>query len=186
MAGARALTTWASQVEGASVIMGLSRNGTTYSAWLGDGSRMRSIAPSPMIGRALYKPGQNGENAAPDIGDSAVLELIGLGGASAANSPAVAQLVGGTMAHAAELTEQLDRVCVGRSSRFNLPTWGMRGSPLGVDVRYVVEFGLTPQVTTGILDAHDGTGQIGAGVAMAPIECFNALAMALADDLERP
>jgi hypothetical protein len=186
MAGARALTTWGAQVEGSSVITGLSRNGTTYSAWLGDGSRMRSTAPSPMIGRALYKPGQNGDNAAPDIGDSAVLELIGLGGAAAANSPAVAQLVGGTMAHAAELTEQLDRVCVGRSSRINLPMWGMRGSPLGVDVRYVVELGLPPQVTTGILDAHSGSGQIGAGVATAPIECFNELALALADDLTGP
>ena len=137
-----------------------------------------------MIGRALYQPGKNGDDAAPDIGDSAVLELIGLGGASAAGSPAVAQLVGGTMAHAAELTEQLDKVCVGRSSRFSLPTWGMRGSPVGVDLRLVVESGLTPQVTTGTLHAHDGSGQIGAGVAVAPIECFVDLALALADDLE--
>lgn len=185
MAGARALTTWAGQVEGSSVVTGLARNGTTFAAWLGPDTSPRAMAPSPMIGRALYQPGRTGDDAAPDIGDSAVLELIGLGGASAAGSPAVAQLVGGTMAHAAELTEQLDRVCVGRSSRFSLPTWGMRGSPVGVDLRLVVELGLTPQVTTGILHAHDGSGQIGAGVAVAPIECFVELALALADDLER-
>lgn len=183
MAGARALTTWAGQVEGSSVVTGLARNGTTLAAWIGEDTSRRALAPSPMIGRALYQPGKSGDDAAPDIGDSAVLELIGLGGAAAAGSPAVAQLVGGTMAHAAELTEQLDRVCVGRSSRFSLPTWGMRGSPVGVDLRLVVELGLTPQVTTGILHAHDGSGQIGAGVAVAPIECFIDLAIALADDL---
>ena len=101
-----------------------------------------------------------------------MLELIGLGGACAAGSPAVAQMVGGTMADAARLTEQLDLVCVGRSTRFILPTWGMRGSPVGVDVRKVVELGITPQVTTGILHNSDGSGQVGAGVAVAPIEVF--------------
>lgn len=184
MAAARALTTWAGEVKGSSVVTGLARNGTTFAAWLGADTSRRAMAPSPMIGRALYQPGKNGDDAAPDIGDSAVLELIGLGGAAAANSPAVAQLVGGTMAHAAELTDQLDRVCVGRSSRFSLPAWGMRGSPVGVDLRLVVELGLTPQVTTGILHAHDGSGQIGAGVAVAPIECFVDLALSLAEELE--
>lgn len=184
MAGARALTTWAGEVKGSSVVTGLARNGTTFAAWHGADTSWRAVAPSPMIARALYQPGKNGDDATLDIGDSAVLELIGLGGASAAGSPAVAQLVGGTMAHAAELTEQLDRVCVGRSSRFSLPAWGMRGSPVGVDLRLVVESGLTPQVTTGILHAHDGSGQIGAGVAVAPIECFVDLALALADHLE--
>ena len=76
------------------------------------------------------------------------------------------------MADAARVTEQLDLVCVGRSTRFTLPTWGMRGSPVGVDVRRVVELGITPRVTTGILHSSDGSGQIGAGVAVAPIEVF--------------
>jgi hypothetical protein len=45
---------------------------------------------------------------------------------------------------------------------------------LGVDVRTVVEYGITPKVTTGILDAKAGTGQVGAGVAEAPLACFPA------------
>ena len=52
------------------------------------------------------------------------------------------------------------------------PTYGGRGTPLGVDVRKVVEHGITPKVTTGILHVSDGSGQIGAGVAEAPIGCF--------------
>jgi hypothetical protein len=172
MAAARALTTWAGQVESSSIVTGMSRNGTDFAAWLGGPGVPWQYTASPLVGSALYQPGRSEADAAPDIGDSSVLELIGLGGACAAGSPAVAQMVGGTMADAARLTEQLDLVCVGRSTRFTLPTWGMRGSPVGADARKVVELGITPQVTTGILHNSDGSGQIGAGVAVAPIEVF--------------
>src|ERR1700761_3588428 len=176
MAAARALTTWAGQVESSSIVTGMSRNGTDFAAWLAGPGVPWQYTRSPLVGSALYQPGRAEKDAAPDIGDSSVLELIGLGGACAAGSPAVAQMVGGTMADAARLTEQLDLVCVGRSTRFILPTWGMRGSPVGVDVRKVVELGITPKVTTGILHNADGSGQIGAGVAVAPLEVFtNAL-----------
>ncbi|GAB3160597.1 DUF1116 domain-containing protein [Microbispora hainanensis] len=179
MAAARALTTWAAQVENSSVVTGMARNGTEFAAWLAGRSSEWFTAPAPMVGRALYQPGRSEADAAPDIGDSAVLELVGLGGAAAAGSPAVAQIVGGTMAHAAELTAQLDEVCVGNSSRFVIPFWGMKGAPLGVDVRKVVELGITPQVTTGILHNADGSGQVGAGVAEAPIKVFAEALLAL-------
>jgi hypothetical protein len=172
MAAARALTTWAGQVESSSVVTGMSRNGTDFAAWLAGPGTPWQYARSPLVGNALYQPGRGDKDAAPDIGDSSVLELIGLGGACAAGYPAVAQLVGGTMADAARLTEELDLVCVGHSTRFTLPAWGMRGSPVGVDVRKVVELGITPKVTTGILHNSDGSGQVGAGVATAPIEVF--------------
>ena len=170
MACARALTGWAAEVQGSSVVTSMARNGTTFGTRL-SGSDDWFCAPSPMVGHALYHPGRGEQDAAPDIGDSAVLELIGLGGAAAAGSPAVGQLVGG-LAAAGALTAELDRVCVGRSSRFALPTLGGRGTPLGVDVRRVVEHGITPKVTTGILHRSEGVGQVGAGVAEAPLECF--------------
>jgi len=178
MAAARALTGWATGVPGSSVVTTMARNGTTFgvrlpgSAWF--------LADAPMVGRALYHPGRGPDDGAPDIGDSAVLELVGLGGAAAAGSPAVGQLVGGLEA-AAELTAELDRVCVGRSGRITLPTSGGRGTPLAVDVRRVVEHGITPKVTTGILHNRDGSGQIGAGVAEAPLACFRAALL----DLDR-
>ena len=173
MAAARALTTWAGEVESSSIVTGMSRNGSDFAVWLAGPGVAWQYSDSPLVGSALYQPGRSDADAAPDIGDSSVLELIGLGGACAAGSPAVAQMVGGTMADAARLTERLDLVCVGRSTRFTLPTWGMRGSPVGVDVRRVVELGITPRVTTGILHNSDGSGQIGAGVAVAPIEAFS-------------
>jgi hypothetical protein len=177
MAAARSLTAWAAQVDGASVVTTMARNGTEFGARLaGDDTWFR--APAPMVGSALYHPGNGPDDSAPDIGDSAVLELVGLGGAAAAGSPAVGQLVGG-LAAAGELTAELERVCVGRSSRFTLPTLGGRGTPLAVDVRKVVELGITPKVTTGILHNRDGSGQVGAGVAEAPLACFREALLAL-------
>jgi hypothetical protein len=171
MAAAKALTLWAQKVEGSSVVTTMSRNGATYGVKLA-GSDKWFITDSPPVGKAIYYAGYGPEDGAPDIGDSAVLELCGLGGAAAAASPAVAAFVGGTMKDAIALTEDMDRVCVSRSTRFKLPVLEFRGTPIGVDVRKVVELGITPKVNTGILHARDGTGQVGAGVAEAPIACF--------------
>ncbi len=177
MAAARALTEWAAQVRDASIVTTMARNGTTFGIRL-PGSDRWFTADAPEVGHALYYPGQGPQTSARDIGDSAVLELSGLGAAAAAGSPAVAQLLGGDLREAAGLTRRLAAVCAGRSSRFKIPALDNAGTPLGVDVRKVVELGITPAVTTGILHLSAGTGQVGAGVAEAPLSCF---AEALAD-----
>jgi hypothetical protein len=177
MAAARSLTEWAGQVPGASIVTTMARNGTTFGIRLA-GSERWFTAAAPEVGHGLYYPDQGPETSARDIGDSAVLELTGLGAAAAAGSPAVAQFLGGSMTAAAALTDRLGSICAGQSSRFKIPVLGMAGTPLGVDVRRVVELGVTPAITTGILHRSAGTGQVGAGVAEAPLGCF---AEALAD-----
>jgi Protein of unknown function (DUF1116) len=177
MAAARSLTAWAAQVPDASIVTTMARNGTTFGIRLA-GSDAWSVTAAPEVGHALYYAGQGPQASARDIGDSAVLELCGLGAAAAAGSPAVAQLLGGRLGEAVALTERLAAVCAGRSSRFKIPVLDNAGTPLGVDVRKVVELGMTPAVTTGILHRSAGTGQVGAGVAEAPLACF---ADALAD-----
>jgi hypothetical protein len=178
MAGAKSLTMWAEQVAGSSLVTTMARNGTTFGVRLA-GSDEWCLTGAPPVGRALYYPGLGPDDAAADIGDSAVLELVGLGGPAAAASPAVAAFVGGTMADAFATTEDMDRICAGRSTRFKLPLLDFRGTAIGVDVRKVVEVGITPRINTGILHGSAGTGQIGAGVAEAPISCFRAALLAL-------
>jgi hypothetical protein len=178
MAAARSLTEWASAVEGSSVVTSMARNGTTFGIRLA-GREEWFTAPAPPIEHALYHAGYGPEVGAPDIGDSAVLELVGLGGAAAAGSPSVAAFLGGSMADALAATEAMDLICAGRSSRIRLPFSGFRGTPVGVDVRRVVEHGITPHITTGILHSSAGVGQIGAGVAEAPIAPFRAALAAL-------
>ena len=172
MAGARALTEWAGEVPDSSIVTTMARNGTTYGIRLAGRPEEWHIAPAPPVQDALYYPGQGPETSAPDIGDSAVLELVGLGGAAAANSPAVAGFLGGRMADAAAVTAAMGRICAGTSTRLRLPVLDNAGTPLGVDVRRVVESTITPAVNTGIVHVSDGSGQVGAGVARAPLECF--------------
>lgn len=171
MAAAKSLQLWAEQVTGSSIVTTMSRNGTTFGIKLA-GSPTWHITGAPPVGDALYYSGQGPETSAKDIGDSAVLELTGMGGPAAGGSAAVAAFLGGTMTDAAAATESFRSICAGTSTRFTLPPMGFAGTPLGVDVRKVVELGVTPKVTTGILHVSAGTGQVGAGVATAPVDCF--------------
>lgn len=180
MAAAKSVAVWAEQVEHSSIVTLMCRNGTTYGVRLA-GSDELFLAEAPPVGDALYYPDYGPESSARDIGDSAILELVGLGGAAAAGSPAVAGFLGGRMADAVALTEEMALICSEASTRFILPTWSSAGTPLGVDARRVVELGITPKVTTGILHASSGAGQVGAGVAAAPAECFRSAVLALAE-----
>jgi hypothetical protein len=184
MAAAKAVTDWAAGVPDASVVVGMARNGTTFGVRLA-GDDGWHVAPAPPVGRALYYAGSGPDVSAPDIGDSAVLELVGLGGPAAAASPAVAAFLGGTVADAVATTQAMDRICLGRSSRFKLPLLDYRGTPVGVDARRAVELELTPSINTGILHASAGSGQIGAGVAQAPVGCFRQALLALDARLAR-
>jgi Protein of unknown function (DUF1116) len=183
MAAAKLLTDWAGEVAGASVVTGMARNGTTFGVRLAETGRRWFVAPAPAVEQALFHAGYGPADGAPDIGDSAVLELVGLGGAAAAASPAVAAFLGGGMARAAAATEAMGRICLGRSARFKLPFLDQRGSPVGVDLRKVVETGVTPSINTGILHRSAGTGQVGAGVASAPLACFEQALLALDERL---
>jgi hypothetical protein len=178
MAAGRALTGWAMDVPHSSIVTTMTRNGKEFGIGLA-GSPSWHLAPAPAVGQALYYADYGPESAAPDVGDSAVLELVGLGAAAAAGSPAVAAFVGGTMADARATTEELDLVCAGRSTRLRMPILDLRGTPLGVDARRVVELGITPKITTGVLHTSAGIGQVGAGVAEAPVTCFVDAVMAL-------
>lgn len=179
MAAAKSLQLWAEQVQGSSIVTTMSRNGTTFGIKLA-GSPDWHVTEAPPVGEALYYSGYGPETSARDIGDSAVLELTGMGGPAAGGSAAVAAFLGGTMADAAAATEAFQAITAGTSSRFTLPPMGFIGTPLGVDVRKVVELSITPKVTTGILHISSGIGQIGAGVAAGPIACFIDALQALA------
>jgi hypothetical protein len=107
------------------------------------------------------------------MGDSAIVETIGLGGCAMAASPAAARFVGaGGMAEALQVTAEMRDICVGEHPHFRIPMLDEQGTPAGIDLRQVIETGLTPLINTGIAGRKAGTGQIGAGVVRAPFACF--------------
>jgi hypothetical protein len=180
MAAARCASLAATGTEGSSIVSLISRNGTDVGLQLAGLPGRWFTAPAAPVQDVLLRDGHGKDDAALDIGDSAVLECIGLGGMALAAAPALAAFFGGDAAAAAARTELMAQICAARSNRF---TVAGSGTPVGIDARLVVELEVTPQITTGVLHVSSGAGQIGAGVAHQPVEPFRAAVAALDEAL---
>jgi hypothetical protein len=159
-------------VTGATLVTTMARNGTDFGIRVAGLGERWFVAPVNTP-RGLYFPGHGPDDANPDIGDSAIVETIGLGGGAMAASPAVARFVGaGSAADALAVTAEIAEISVAEHPHFRIPALDDRGAPVGIDARKVVETGITPLINTGIAGKAPGTGQIGAGVVRAPLACF--------------
>ena len=180
MAAGKALADPAAGIPEATLVTAMARNGTDFGIRVSATGDRWFTAPVEMP-TGLYFPGYGAGDANPDMGDSAIVETVGLGGGAMAASPAVARFVGaGGMADALAATEEIRDICHGEHPYFSIPALDERGVPTGIDVRRVVETGITPLINTGIAGRQAGTGQIGAGVARAPLACFELALAALA------
>ncbi len=172
MAAAKACADPCLGSEGSTMVATMARNGTDFGirvAGLGD----RWFIAPVSTPEGLYFPGFGPEDANPDIGDSAIVETVGLGGFAMAASPAVAGFVGrGGIREAIAVTEEMAEICLGEHPHFRIPTLDDRGTPVGIDIRKVVDTSITPLINTGMAGKVPGTGQIGAGVVRAPLGCF--------------
>jgi Protein of unknown function (DUF1116) len=164
--------------EGSTIAHLMARNGVEMGVQISGLPGRWFTAPAAPVQDALLREGYTEDDASLDIGDSAVIECIGLGGMAIAAAPAVATFFGGTAADAAARTRLMGEICASRSKRFSIPGLDFAPSPVGIDARLVAELGVTPQISTGVLHRSSGAGQIGAGVAHQPVEPFRA---ALAD-----
>jgi Protein of unknown function (DUF1116) len=172
MAAAKATMDAAVGIPGCTLVTAMARNGTTFGVRL-SGLGERWFTAPVLMPRGLYFPGFSAADANPDIGDSAIVETLGVGAFAMAASPAVAQFVGvGGLAAARRYTEEMLEITVGRSPHYLLPAFDGLGVPTGIDVCRVVETGIVPWINTGIAHCQAGIGQIGAGVVQAPLACF--------------
>jgi hypothetical protein len=175
----------AANVPGSSIVVLMARNGTDMGIQVAGLPGRWFRAPAAFVQDALLREGNTESDAAPDIGDSAVIECVGLGGMAVAASPVVASFFGGAAADAIARTELMGQITWSRSQRFTVPALDFAGTPVGIDVRLVAQLDMTPQITTGVLHASSGAGQIGAGVAHQPVAPFREAVMALAAELDR-
>ncbi len=180
MAAGKASTDPALGVAGSTVVVTMARNGTDFGIRVaGCGDRWFTAPVNTPEG--LFFPGRGPEDANPDMGDSAIVETIGLGGMAMAASPAAARFVGaGGLADALRITEEMRDIVAGEHAHFRIPS-DDRGVPVGIDVRRVVSTLLSPIINTGIAGRTPGTGQVGAGTVRAPLTCFTAALTALAE-----
>ncbi|HLT02661.1 MAG TPA: DUF1116 domain-containing protein [Geminicoccaceae bacterium] len=170
-------------VAGSSVVTAMSRNGTDFGIRVSGTGDTWFTAPVEMP-RGLYFPGFTEADANPDMGDSTIVETVGLGGFAMAAAPAVAGFVGaGTAADALGYTRAMYEITIGRNPDWTLAALDYAGVPTGIDVRKVVETGIVPTINTGIAHREPGLGQVGAGVVRAPLACFEQALEALAAEL---
>jgi hypothetical protein len=184
MAAAKCSSLAAAGEEGSTVVHLMARNGTDMAIQVAGLPGRWFTAPAAPVQDALLREGFTEDDAAADIGDSAVIECIGLGGMAIAAAPAVATFFGGTAADAIARTRLMAEICAGRSRRFTIPSMDYAPAPVGIDARLVAELQVTPQISTGVLHATSGAGQIGAGVAHQPVEPFRAALAELVRSLD--
>ena len=73
----------------------MARNGVEFGIRLSGTGDAWFTAPAPLVDGLLF-PGYTADDAAPDLGDSAITETAGLGGFAMAAAPAIVQFVGGS------------------------------------------------------------------------------------------
>jgi hypothetical protein len=172
MAMGKSILDTARGIADSTVVTAMCRNGTDFGirvAGLGD---QWFTAPVEMP-RGLYFPGFSAADANPDIGDSAILEAIGLGAFAMAAAPAVAGFVGaGGFGDAVGYTRTMSELALARNPKWGIPALEFTGASAAIDIRRVVETGIAPAINTGIAHRRAGVGQVGAGVARAPLACF--------------
>jgi len=181
MAAAKAAVLGVGEIPFSTVVTVMSRNGVEFGLRVaGLGSRwITSPAPLPA---GMYFPGYSAEEANLDMGDSAILETIGLGAFAMAAAPAVAGLVGlASSAETLNATRQMREITTGENTALPIPALDGQGVPTGIDVRRVVKLEIEPLINTGIAHRSPGTGQIGAGIARAPLVAFQAALEAFAE-----
>ena len=158
-------------VEGSTIVTVMARNGTDFGIRLGSMPERWFTAPAGKV-QGLYFPQYTEQDANPDIGDSTVTETAGYGGMAMAAAPAITQFVGGTPQMATQNTLEMYEITFGEHENFTIPALNFRGTPLGIDVRKVMETGILPQINTGIAHKDPGVGMVGAGILRAPEQCF--------------
>ena len=170
-------------IAGSTVVTAMSRNGHEFGIRV-SGTGERWFTAPVETPRGLYFPGFSAADANPDMGDSAIVETIGLGGMAMAASPAVAGFVGaGSAADALDTTRRMYEITPARNADWTMPTLDFAGTPMGIDIRKVLETGLSPVINTGIAHRQPGIGQVGAGTVRAPLACFEQALVALAETL---
>lgn len=184
MAACKTMADAAHGVHGSTLVTTMARNGTDFGIRVSGLGDRWFTAPSE-VPKGLYFSGFTADDANRDIGDSTITETVGIGGFAMAAAPAIVTFVSGTTQDAINATLEMYEITVTEHKYFTIPYQNFRGTPTGIDLRKVVETGLTPRVNTGIAHKNPGIGQIGAGLVRPPMVIFEEALVAFAEQYGR-
>ncbi|HEX9922892.1 MAG TPA: DUF1116 domain-containing protein [Anaerolineae bacterium] len=180
MAACKAMAAAGHGIEGSTIVSTMARNGTDF------GIRVSGLGDQWFTGpvgmpKGLYFPNYTADDGSGDIGDSTITETAGIGAFAMASAPAIITFVSGTPKDAINTTLEMYEINYAEHKYFTIPPLDFRGTPTGIDIRKVVETGITPRLNTGIAHKEAGVGQIGAGLVRPPMEVFEAALVAFAE-----
>lgn len=181
MAAGKCIMDPTKNIPDCSIVTAMSRNGTNFGIKVSALGDVWFEAPV-LMPKGLYFPGYSEENANPDMGDSAICETFGIGGFAMGSAPAVVRFVGAaSVREALEYSREMEEITIGKSPHYILPNLEFQGTATGIDIRKVVETGISPVINTGMAHKLPGVGQIGAGIVRAPMDCFVNAIVAFAE-----
>jgi hypothetical protein len=180
MVSAKLAMVCASGVPGSSLLTVLARNGVQVGIQVSGLEGQWFSGPAALPDPARLYEGYTPDDMNPDLGDSAIVEVYGLGALALSSSPISAPSVGLAYDLAPLLMQRFWRIAAAEHPTLRLaePS-GPTPAILGVDARVVAETGIRPPVHTGIAHREPGVGQIGGGVTHPPFEAFTAAVAAL-------
>jgi len=182
MVSAKLATHCAADVPGAALVTVVARNGVEVGIQLSGTGRRWFVGPAALPDPAALSPGHRPEDMNPDLGDSAIVEVYGLGALAVANAPLAAPSVGLAVDEIDEIDARLRPIGAAEHPFLRLVHRDGGTSPaiLGVDARAVVATGQVPPIHTGIAHRRPGVGQIGGGITLPPLGAFEQAVAALA------
>ncbi|MEA2183305.1 MAG: hypothetical protein QOF69_2490 [Solirubrobacteraceae bacterium] len=163
-------------VEGSSLVTVVARNGVEVGVKLSGTGSQWFVGPAALPDPAALYDGHTLDEMNPDLGDSAIIEVYGLGALAIGASPLSAPSVGLDPATSGDRMASLRTIAAAEHPALALPDGP---AILGVDARLVVEHGIVPPIHTGIAHRRPGVGQIGGGVTLPPLTAFAAAVAAL-------
>ena len=183
MAASKATADAARNIRHSTVCTVVARNGTECGIQVsGLGDRWFTGPANLITEEGIYFAGYGAEDAALDIGDSAITEAVGLGGCAIYASPTQWPFLGQhPEPKARHEQEMMWKVCAAKHPQFVIPALDYQGTALGLDVRKVVAERYEPIVVTAIAakDPVKIGRMIGAGLGRAPVSAFEAACTAM-------
>lgn len=159
------------QVPDSTIVSCMCTNGHEFGLRVAGLGKQWITAPSPYA-TGNYFQGFTAEDASPTMGDSYISEAAGIGAFGMGCAPGIGRFIGISAQQTVNYSLEMYAITVAEHRRFKIPCLNYRGTPLGIDVRKVLETGILPIINTGIAHKLPGIGQIGAGVVRAPMACF--------------
>ena len=182
MASCKSSADAAQGVPMSTMVTAMARNGVESGIRISGLGDQWFTAPAAKVKGIMFPPFTD-EDANPDMGDSTITETCGLGAFAMAAAPAMVRLVGGTVADAIGFTKSMADITLTKNKSFGIPYLDFDGTPTGIDIRKVVDLGISPTINTGIAHQKPGFSIAGAGIAEIPMECFTKALKAFQENI---